>query len=169
MFHKKVRLLSNSSFCILLVMLLAAAGWAWTPPDSLVGHWSQVFDAATVSIKQPKGSIHPDGAVQVNIWIHADGRVTGQVGAAELVQCRIKKNRSWLGRSLNFKTDFIIRGGYLQGGVISGDAVKKREFTIPFNIVNDNMRGSIMILQRWKYPHPLLPHLELQKKASFQL
>ena len=139
---------------------------AWSPPDSLLGHWYESFEANKVFIKQPDGIIYPDSSVRVDIFIQANGDVFGSVGEASLVRCRIKKNRTWLGRMLNFKSDFIIRSGYLEGGVVSGDVVKKREFTIPFNIKNGKMSGSIMMLQRWKYPYPLLPHLRLQRELS---
>lgn len=166
----RVRTLQSRIYfpCLLLGMLLAVPLFAWTPPDSLVGHWQQTFEANAVFIKQPNGRIHPDSAVQVNIHIHADGRVSGNVGASQLVKCRVKKNRTWLGRALNFKTDFIIRGGTLEGAIFPGDQITQREFTIPFNIEDGTIRGSIMVLQRWKYPYPLLPRLRLQNVAPIQ-
>ena len=154
---------------ILFVVLVSTKLLAWSLPDSLLGHWYESFEANKVFIKQPDGTIHPDSLVRVDIFVQANGNVFGSVGEARLVRCRIKKNRTWLGRMLNFKTDFIIRGGYLEGGVVSRDIVQKREFTIPFNIKNRKMRGSIMILQRWKYPYPLLPHLRLQRELTSEL
>ncbi len=46
----------------------------------------------------------------VDLDIHADGNVTGKVGDATLTKGRLQRNRGWVGRKLDLKTDYIIAG-----------------------------------------------------------
>jgi hypothetical protein len=95
-------------------------------------------------------------AVEVDITIHEDGSVTGTVGDATLQQCILKKNRGELGRSLNIASDYLVAEGYLDGAIVPEDTITYKEFTIPFDIVDGKLHGSIMWLEGWKYPKPLL-------------
>ena len=96
------------------------------------------------------------------ITIREDARVTGTVGGAELVDCVLKRNRGELGRQLNVASDYIIMDGYLDGPIIPGDEELRKDFTIPFDVVDGRMQGSIMWVQGLKYPSPLL-HVDLDK------
>ena len=98
----------------------------------------------------------PEVTVDIDITIHEDASVTGTVGGAELKDCVLKRNRGDLGRSLNVASDYIIMDGYLDGPVIPGDEELRKDFTIPFNLVDDHMQGSVMWLKDRKYPFPLL-------------
>lgn len=124
-------------------------------PDSLVGVWQGKCKIYLPLSKNPQLAGEKD-TVDVTITIHKDGAVQGSVGKAKFVKCRFAKNRGWFGRWLNIKTDFIIKGGYLQGPLYPGDSVQVKKFTLPFNIINGKMRGSVMQIFRWKYPKPLV-------------
>lgn len=85
----------------------------------------------------------------VSIKILPDGRVEGMAGGARLTGCSVKKNRGWLGRRLNIKTDYIIRG-CLEGAVVPGDSGGMRKIAIPFNIIDGKLTGGLAALtQRW--------------------
>jgi hypothetical protein len=68
------------------------------PPAELVGTWR-------------------DGPIQFTIA--PDGRVSGAIGQVALKRGRIGRNRSWLGRLLNWRTEFLIRGVLASGGNIA--------------------------------------------------
>ncbi len=95
-------------------------------------------------------------SVNIFITIYKDNRVSGNIGEAEFVDCIVKRNRSWLGRLLNFKTDYIITGGTIRGNIVPVDTVLQKKITIPFNIVDNNIKGTLMQTYKWKYPDPLI-------------
>ncbi len=68
----------------------------------------------------------------VAVNIHPDGTVTGKVGDATLGKARLKKNRGWLGRKLNWKTDYIIVGD-LQGAILTQEGIKRSQLKMPLN------------------------------------
>ncbi len=102
-------------------------------------------------------------SVDIFLVIHPDNRVSGHIGKAEFVDCIVKKNRGWLGRLLNFKTDYIITGGTIAGNIVPVDTVIQKKITIPFNIVDNNIKGTLMQTYKWKYPDPLIRVLVSKK------
>jgi hypothetical protein len=40
----------------------------------------------------------------------------------------------------------------------------EKVFTIPFNIVDGHMHGSLFWVKAWKYPLPLMPRIDLTKE-----
>ena len=89
------------------------------------------------------------------IIIESSGVATGRIGQAVFNDCIIHRNRGWLGRKLNLKTDFIVLGGYMEGKITPKDEGKRREFTIPLNIVNGKLTGTIMLLPKFPLTRPL--------------
>ncbi|NOZ62866.1 MAG: hypothetical protein GXO74_14485 [Calditrichaeota bacterium] len=146
------------NFSFLIVLLLAQFSFAAAKnnvSDSLVGTWQGRCKIYLPISKIPKLANAKD-TVNVKITIHKDGSVQGKVGDTEMMNCRFGKNRGWFGRWLNIKTDFIIKGGYLKGSLYKGDSVQVKTFTLPFNIIDGKMRGSVMRTFKWKYPFPLV-------------
>lgn len=146
----------------LVLALLALSACLATPIESvdpaLLGTWQ---GEATVRPPirfepAPEEEREPEVAVPLAITIHEDASVTGTVGDAQLVDCVLKLNRSELGRQLNMASDYIVMDGYLDGPILAGDEDARKNFTIPFNIVDGQMQGSIMWLKSGKYPLPLL-------------
>ena len=142
---------------------LGIAGCGATPMDnvdaSLLGTWQGKANVRPpISFVPPSDDTprQPEVTVPLKVTIHADARVTGSVGDAELVDCVLKYNRGELGRQLNLASDFIIMDGHLQGSIIPGDEELHKDFTIPFNVVDGHIQGSIMWLQKGKYPSPLM-------------
>lgn len=87
-------------------------------------------------------------------------------GGARLSRCAVRKNRGWLGKKLNVKTDYIIRG-YLEGSVVPRDAGGTRKIAMPFNLRDGKLTGGLAALtQRWWEccPSWLFVRLSLPKK-----
>ena len=93
-----------------------------------------------------KGKIIVDWCDQehlpVQLAIAAGGKVTGTVGDASLQDGEFKQNRGAIGRKLNIKTDYIIRGN-LSGEIISSHNIKRSRVSIPLNFNNGAFSGGL--------------------------
>jgi hypothetical protein len=155
----------------LLAVVILVAGCLARPlgsiPEPLLGAWhgEATVRLPIVFVPEPDDDPTDDVVLPValDLIIHDDGTVTGTVGDAELVDCVLKQNRGELGRRLNMATDYIIMDGYLAGSIVAEDEVPEKAFTIPFNIVDGQMRGSLFWVKEWKYPLPLMPRIVLVK------
>lgn len=138
-----------------------------TIPDTLLGAWHGDSTVRLPIVFAPEPDDDPTDdmvlPVAIDITIHADGKVTGTVGAAALTDCVLKQNRGELGRWLKLATDYIVMDGYLAGPIVPEDETGEKAITIPFNLVDGRLRGSLFWGEAWKYPRPLLPQLELSK------
>ena len=137
------------------------------PPGKIVGTWdyTQEVFLRTAKVKSKHSNEIPQRPrVPIKIVIGKDCSVGGTVGDAILKNCRVKKNRGWLGRMLRMKTDYIVVGGWLEGAIVPEDPTTKRTFTMPFNCVDGRLVGSIMVTQKWNYPYPLTRRLKFEKK-----
>ncbi len=78
------------------------------PPDMLLGDWAgtSVFSG----VEQDRIEL------PVRLTVHADGRVTGSIGDAQLQAGELWCNRSRLGRMIAVRTDFGL-SGVLEGGL----------------------------------------------------
>lgn len=129
------------------------------PPQNVVGTWRGNVEIFGPFKTDPYPSKAPEDHQDVIITITSSGSVTGRIGQAVFSGYSLQRNRGWLGRKLNLKTDFIICGGYLDGKITPKDKGGKREFTIPFNIENGKLVGTIMLLPKF----PLTRRLNLEK------
>lgn len=148
------------------VVIFFALLAAYSPMDIITGKWSGEQEIFADFKKGSYPSTYEEDYFLVELQINPDGTVNGKAGEAVFVDCRCEKNRSWFGKLLNIKTDYIIKGGYLSGKISSEDSKVKREFTIPFNIEDGTLKGSIMETFRWEYPNPLFPRLKLEKETG---
>lgn len=163
--HKCLRLVS-------LVVTALIAGCLARPlqtvPEPLLGDWhgEQTIRLPIVFVPEPDNDPSDDVLVPIaiDLTIHEDGTVTGRVGDAELVDCVLKQNRGELGRRLNVATDYIVMDGSLVGAIVPEDETLQKDLTIPFNLVDGHLRGSLFWTMEGKYPLPLLPRLELAKE-----
>ena len=71
----------------------------------------------------------------VSVDIRPDGSVTGKVGDATLTSGRMKRNRGWLGRKLNIKSDCIVVGN-LEGPIVAKEGIARRAVSMPLNFRN---------------------------------
>lgn len=125
------------------------------PPPELVGTWS-----CTVEIFGPfKMGSYPSNAPEdtqnVVITIHTNGMVEGRIGHAVFKNASLHRNRGLIGRKLNLKTDFIVSGGTLQGKVTPKDEGTNSRFTLPFNRVEETLKGTIMLIPKFPLTCPM--------------
>jgi len=129
------------------------------PPPNLVGTWHgnvEIFGPFKV---EPYPSQAREDHQEVVVAIAPSGMVAGHIGQAVFKECTIRRNRSWLGRALHVKSDFIVVGGYMEGRVTPRDEGGRRRFTIPLNIENGRLKGTIMLLPEF----PLTRFLDLER------
>ena len=134
----------------------------WNPPKSLVGEWSGQSEVFAPFKQGQSPSMDSEDWINIQIVIESDGKVTGKIGDAELVSCTVKQNRTWFEKIIGIKTDYIIGEGYLENGIVPDDTVTKREISIPFDLSEGELKGSVFEVEKWKYPDPLFPRLLLE-------
>ncbi|MDD2620797.1 MAG: hypothetical protein PHC92_09045 [Syntrophomonadaceae bacterium] len=151
---------------ILLIIIAASVAYNrsvmnnWNPPESLVGKWTGQSEVFALFKKGISPSKYPEDWIIIEIMIGADRNVTGKIGDAELVNCTIKQNRTWFERLVRIKTDYIITGS-LKNGMVQEDTTARRDISIPLNLSDGDLKGSIFEVKGWKYPDPLFPRLLL--------
>ena len=141
-------------------MLYAAA----LPSEDLIGTWEGTSDIFRSEQEHPRAAKEDWPTIRIDIM--PDARITGYIGNAVLRDCRFYTKRGWLGRLLHIKTDYTIKGGSIVGAIAPEDTITHRNFTLPFNLEEGRIRGSVMVLERWKYPHPLVSRLRLEKRVD---
>ncbi len=155
---------------IVMGMLLAGCGAASIDQvdPSLIGTWHGECEISLPVVFNPANL--PDGvertrqAVSMHITIREDAATEGSVGEATLEESVLKRNRGELGRRLNMASDYIIIDGDLSGPIVAGqDENDLKSFTIPFDLVDGEIRGGLMWRQGWKYPYPLCK-VELERR-----
>jgi hypothetical protein len=99
--------------------LMTAAG---RPPAEAVGTWTA--EVTKVS-REPL-----PGGIPVELTVHADGSVSGTIGGKQLTSGRLMQNRSWFGRMMNWRTEYLIRGT-LAGAVESYGGAGGDRFSAP--------------------------------------
>ena len=146
-----------AAFVITLAASTLRAGE--TPKVSdLAGDWQGTNRFTGISYEEATQKKVAPQDVKVELRITPDGKVTGSVGGAELRDCAVGLNRGWLGRLLNIKSDFIIRGS-MAGSVAAGSANETNTINVPFNVQGNGMKGSVFVILPHKYPYPILPIL----------
>lgn len=131
------------------------------PPSELVGTWrgtTEIFGPFTVGTFP---STVADDHQRVVVEIAASGAVTGQIGEAVFLRSSVRRNRGAIGRTLNVATDYIVRG-VLEGKVTPHDPGARRDFTIPFNLIEGKLVGTMMVLPK----RPLTRRFRLEKTGT---
>ncbi|MEJ2693125.1 MAG: hypothetical protein P8166_08735 [Candidatus Thiodiazotropha sp.] len=105
-----------------------------TLPDTLVGHWEGQTKSIVVWAA--------DAIIDIAVDIQRDGRVSGKVGNAALYNASIVVNRGKLGRLLNIKTDWLIKGKLL-GPLLSEGNIRRDSVTMPVNLVDGHLLGGL--------------------------
>jgi len=108
--------------------------------------------------------IYKDEYVMVSLMIDKSGEVIGMVGDAMFEGCSVKQNRGWVARQLGIKTDFLIQG-MLKGNTFDKDTILNKDISIPFNIENGELKGSL-ILRTKGDSYPVISILKLQKNKK---
>jgi hypothetical protein len=87
----------------------------------------------------------------VQFEIEPDGRVTGRIGDSAISSARLVRNRSWFGRWIGWRTEYIIMG----------ELADRRSFTVPFNPRSDVLSGSVFVKRGGGHPAPA--HVSLRR------
>ena len=103
----------------------------------------------------------------ISLSITDNGRAQAKVGSAIISNATVVRNRGSIARFLKLKTDYLIEG-ILNGHVNFYDTLNyvDQKITIPFNVINDTLRGTLFVNKPWEYPLPIIPKLELVKSEK---
>ena len=121
-----------AAFVLATVPVLGAA--AAPVDEAMTGHWEGRARIVVAWCRQP--------TLPVAIDIHPDGRVTGRVGDAELVQGRLVRNRGWLGRQLGWATDYRITAE-LRGPLVAAEGISRAAVSLPLNFAEGGFTGGV--------------------------
>jgi len=132
---------------VAIVFIALAAEVAMTPPPfaprhspapGFAGEWR-----GTARIWMPDQTQLP---LPLHLTIQPDGTVRGSMGQAR-VTARFEWNRSWLGKALRLRSDYIIVGQV--SGFAKGPAAGQQEkLSIPLRSEATYLRGSVFIGKR---------------------
>ncbi|MCX6354378.1 MAG: hypothetical protein NTZ78_05680 [Candidatus Aureabacteria bacterium] len=154
-------------FPLLMVSLttVALAAESLFPPPELTGTWEGTSQLTRELWIQPDQKNSVENWLTVSLTVLPNGAVEGKAGGASLANCVVKRNRGWLARKFNIRTDYII-AGYLNGKIAPKDTAGLKQITIPFNIIDGRIQGSIFTLKKWRYPNPVFPRLHIVRKQK---
>ncbi|MFZ7120355.1 MAG: hypothetical protein ACOWWH_05330 [Eubacteriaceae bacterium] len=74
----------------------------------------------------------------------------------------IRKKRKKLGKLIGIKSDYIVVDAIINGEISMLDELDSRTITMPINYKENLLKGSINLKEKFKYPDPLFPYLELK-------
>lgn len=95
----------------------------------------------TPSVTPPAGAW---SSPEVNLTIAFDRSVTGTVGCAGIIDGQFLGSRTWFGRLMHWRTEYMIRGSLPQPVEI-GNA-KGIRFTAPLNVEGEELPGALFFL-----------------------
>ena len=103
---------------------------AFHPPPELVGTWEA-----------------KRGSMDAVFTINPDASVSGRIGDATLVNGRMIYNRSWFGRFMHWRTDYLIMSK-LSRVVRPSERVAGDGFTAPLTIRGAGLEGALFLSQK---------------------
>ena len=172
MTHKRFGVYGKAYLILILVMAILIPTavccnryrLAKTPlPPTIVGEWTGQVEVFAPFKRGKSPSSYPEDWISVALVIDETGKVSGQIGDAHLTPCQVKLNRNDFERWINIETDFYIQEATLTGPISPLDPAASRIVSIPFNIIDGQLRGSIFQVEDWHYPDPLFPYLLLNQ------
>ena len=104
--------------------------------------------------------------IDILITVNADGSVSGRIGNAALAGARITSNRTWLGRLMKLRTDYIIQGNL--SGLVGAPLKNGDRLSVPISFAGTELAGSIFTSGKDAggkrvTPSPLVSRLRLRK------
>ena len=72
----------------------------------------------------------------VTLSIAPDGNVFGAFGTDQVYRATVRRNRTWLGRALKLRTDYVISG-----------RLGQHHFKAPFNVRDGQMQASFYVFE----------------------
>lgn len=148
-------------FSILLFSsFILSACSEWVIPGDLPGTYTG-NQKVMIRYNRDGQYIYRDDYVLMNLFIDKKGNVCGLVGGATFEGCTVTQNRSWIESQLGIKTDFLIKG-MLKGNTFDKDTLVNKDISIPFNIINSELNGSLFLMTKGD-SFPIISTLKLQK------
>jgi hypothetical protein len=104
-------------------------------PAGLVGGWQGQARVANAWVRQRR--------LPVRLAVDASGMAEGTIGDARFLRGKLLPARSWFGRALRLKTDYVFVGR-LEGPVIAAEAIRcDSTATIAFDLAGDHLHGGL--------------------------
>jgi hypothetical protein len=117
-------------------------------PQSLSGTWTGGLAAGPITLN-----------------IAADRSVTGSIAGARVVGGQLIANRTWFGRLMHWRTEYLIHGR-LSSSIDAGAGVAGDRFTAPIDFENARLAGALFLFDPGR-PTPV--HLLLTSSAPVGL
>jgi hypothetical protein len=117
-----------------LVSIVSSAGGAQVTEAPMLGRWR---GEANIVVNWTKARTIP-----IDITIVDHDSVTGRIGDAKLVGGVLSRNRGWLGRALDVKTDYIV-DGRLEGPLLEAEGILRTSVRMPMNFRLGQWVGSV--------------------------
>jgi hypothetical protein len=130
--HPRAFQLLAACSCLVLAWTIPVAGQLVT--QGMAGDWRGQGEIVVNWTRQKE--------ILVQLSISPDGTVQGTIGDAALTGGRLTRNRGWLGRALDIKTDYIITGR-LQNCLIAAEGVCRDSVKIPLNWSEGHFTGGL--------------------------
>lgn len=148
--NRKKLLLSALAALILIALVVITSEYPfnWSVPASITGTWK---GKQIIHVRFKDGILNQSlrassDSLPVELQVNPDGNVSGIIGQGVIKDCKVKRNRGWLYRSLKIASDYRIEGK-LEGIIYPEDTITLKSFAIPFNLSNGSLRGELLQLQ----------------------
>ena len=150
----------NLSVLLVVVILIITSCKNKFIPENLAGTYT---GKERILLRYDRGGqyIYRDTFVSVSLIIDSTGNITGMVGEASFDSCSVKPNRGWIEQQLGIRTDFVITG-MLRGNTFDKDTMENKEISIPFNIFDNELKGSLLLTSNGQ-DFPMISVLKLKK------
>jgi hypothetical protein len=131
---------TGQSSCLLAILTVglviagSSSAAAQIVVPGMVGHWEGNARIIVTWCQQTN--------LPVVVDIRADGTVTGKIGDATFTHGQLRRNRGWLGRKLNIKTDYIITGRLI-GPIVRSEGITRSGIKMPLTFSGGNFTGAI--------------------------
>ena len=83
--------------------------------------------------------------LKVAVTVHDDGAVDGSVGDAALEHGRFAANRTWIGKLLGWRSEYLITGE-LAGMIVAPESIARAEVKIPVTMTGTRLLGGVTAL-----------------------
>lgn len=123
--------LTLAAACCLICSAIAADNKL---SPAMTGNWNGQAKIIVAWCKQDK--------LPLKLTINGDRTVTGTIGDATLKDGKLARNRGWIGRKLNIKTDYVITGR-LEGEIVAAEKISRSSVSIPLNFQNGSFTGGL--------------------------
>ncbi len=132
----------------------------------LFGEWDGVSEVFSDFKLGEFPSTFSDDLIKIEIIINEDYSVSGNIGDAKFHGGEIKRNRSDFGKAIGIFSDYIISDVILEGKINENDTDNKRDLSIPLDLKDGKLIGSINIKRFLNHTDPIFPRVELTKELK---